>query len=85
MEADLANRDRAFPAGGFVHVALRVAAVSRFAVPAEAVVPREGKPPAGIMQADGWVRFQALHPGGTVGLNPPLGQTDGDCVQAEGA
>ncbi|HJV38429.1 MAG TPA: efflux RND transporter periplasmic adaptor subunit [Geothrix sp.] len=100
VEADLDNRDRAFLAGGFVQVALKVPAAGRFAVPAEAVVLQGGKPLAAVVQADGRVRFQALQlgeeedqrirvlgglrPGDTVVLNPPLGLKDGDRVQAEG-
>ncbi len=66
-------------------MALKVAAASRFAVPAEALALREGNPLAAVAQADGRVRFQALHPWGMVVLNPPLGLKDGDRVQAEGA
>lgn len=101
VEADLDNRDRAFLAGGFVQVRLKVKATGRFAVPVEAVVLREGKSLAAVVQADGRVRFQTLQlgeeedqrirvlgglqPGDTVVLNPPLGLKDGDRVQASGA
>lgn len=100
-EADLDNRDRAFLAGGFVQVGLKVKAASRFAVPVEAVVLRAGKAMAAVVQADGRVRFQALRlgeeedqrirvlgglqPGDTVVLNPPLDLKDGGRVQASGA
>jgi RND family efflux transporter MFP subunit len=101
MEADLDNHDGAFLAGGFVQVSLKVKASGRFAVPTEAVVLREGKSLAAVLQADGRVRFQALQlgdeedqrirvlgglqPGDTVVLNPPFGLKDGDRVQATGA
>jgi multidrug efflux pump subunit AcrA (membrane-fusion protein) len=101
VEADLDNRDGAFLAGGFVQVALKVKASGRFAVPVEALVLREGKSLAVVLQADGRVRFQALQlgeeedqrirvlgglqPGDTVVLNPPLGLKDGDKVQATGS
>ncbi|WLT31234.1 efflux RND transporter periplasmic adaptor subunit [Geothrix sp. PMB-07] len=100
-EADLDNRDGAFLAGGFVQVSLKVKASSRFAVPTEAVVLRDGKSLAAVVQADGRVRFQVLQlgeeedqrirvlgglqPGDTVVLNPPFGLKDGDKVQATGA
>jgi len=100
-EADLDNRDGSFLAGGFVQVSLKVKASSRFAVPTEAVVLREGKSQAAVLQADGRVRFQTLQlgeeedqrirvlgglqPGDTVVLNPPFGLKDGDRVQATGA
>lgn len=101
MEADLDNRDGAFLAGGFVQVGLKVKAAGRFAVPTEAVVLRDGKAQAAVIQPDGRVRFQALQlgeeddqsirvlsglqPGDKVVLNPPLGLKDGDRVQATGA
>lgn len=101
VEADLDNRDGAFLAGGFVQVGLNVKASGRFAVPVEAVVLREGKPQAAVIQADGRVRFQTLRlgeeedqrvrvlgglqPGDTVVLNPPTGLKDGDRVQPSGA
>ena len=101
VEADLDNRDGAFLAGGFVQVGLKVKASGRFAVPLEAVVLREGKSQAAVVQADGRVRFQTLQlgeeedqrirvlgglqPGDTVVLNPPFGLKDGDKVQATGA
>lgn len=101
VEADLDNRDGAFLAGGFVQVGLNVKASGRFAVPVEAVVLREGKSQAAVVQADGRVRFQTLQlgeeedqrirvlgglqPGDTVVLNPPFGLKDGDKVQATGA
>jgi RND family efflux transporter MFP subunit len=101
VEADLDNRDGAFLAGGFVQVALKVKASGRFAVPVEALVLREGKSLAVVLQADGRVRFQTLQlgeeedqrirvlgglqPGDTVVLNPPLGLKDGDKVQATGS
>jgi RND family efflux transporter MFP subunit len=101
VEADLDNRDGAFLAGGFVQVGLKVKASGRFAVPSEAVVLREGKSQAVVVQSDGRVRFQnlqlgeeedqrirvlgGLQPGETVVLNPPLGLKDGDRVQATGA
>jgi len=101
VEADLDNRDGAFLAGGFVQVGLKVQASGRFAVPVEAVVLRDGKSLAVVVQPDGRVRFQALQlgeeedqrirvlgglqPGDTVVLNPPLGLKDGDKVQATGA
>jgi multidrug efflux pump subunit AcrA (membrane-fusion protein) len=101
MEADLDNRDGAFLAGGFVQVGLKVKAAGRFAVPTEAVVLRDGKSQAAVIQPDGRVRFQALQlgeeddqsirvlsglqPGDRVVLNPPLGLKDGDRVQATGA
>lgn len=101
MEADLDNRDGAFLAGGFVQVSLKVKASGRFTVPSEAVVLREGKSLAAVLQADGQVRFQVLQlgeeedqrirvlgglqPGDTVVLNPPFGLKDGDKVQATGA
>lgn len=101
VEADLDNRDRAFLAGGFIRAGLNLPASGRFAVPAEAVVLREGKPLAAVVLADGTVRFQALQlgeeedqrirvlgglqPGETVVLNPPVGLKDGDRVQASGA
>ena len=101
VEADLDNRDSAFLAGGFVQVSLKVKASSRFAVPTEAVVLREGKSQAAVLQADGRVRFQTLQlgeeedqrirvlgglqPGDTVVLNPPFGLKDGDRIQATGA
>ena len=100
VEADLDNRDGAFLAGGFVQVGLKVPASGRFAVPAEAVVLREGKSLAVVLQPDGRIRFQALQlgeeedqrirvlgglqPGDTVVLNPPLGLKDGDRIQATG-
>ncbi len=101
VEADLDNRDGAFLAGGFVQVALKVQASGRFSVPSEAVVLRDGKSQAVVLQADGRIRFQTLQlgeeedqrirvlgglqPGDTVVLNPPLGLKDGDKVQATGA
>lgn len=101
VEADLDNRDGAFLAGGFVQVRLKVKASGRFAVPSEAVVLREGKSQAVVLQADGRVRFQTLQlgeeedqrirvlgglqPGDMVVLNPPFGLKDGDRVQATGA
>jgi membrane fusion protein, multidrug efflux system len=97
VEADLDNHDGAFLAGGFVQVALKVKASSRFAIPVEAVMLREGKSLAAVLQPDGKVRFQALQlgeegdsgirvlggvqPGDTVLLNPPFGLKDGDRVQ----
>ncbi|HJV48637.1 MAG TPA: efflux RND transporter periplasmic adaptor subunit [Geothrix sp.] len=100
VEADLDNRDGAFLAGGFVQVGLKVKASSRFAVPVEAVMLRDGRSLAAVVQADGRVRFQALQlgeeedqrirvlgglqPGDTVVLNPPFGLKDGDRVQAMG-
>jgi RND family efflux transporter MFP subunit len=100
VEADLDNRDGAFLAGGFVQVGLKVKASGRFAIPIEAVVLREGKSLAAVVQADGRVRFQALQlgeeedqrirvlggvqPGDTVVLNPPFGLKDGDRVQPAG-
>jgi RND family efflux transporter MFP subunit len=101
VEADLDNRDGAFLAGGFVQVGLQVKAPGHFTVPTEAVILREGKSQAVVVQADGRVRFQSLQlggeedqrirvlgglqPGDTVVLNPPLGLKDGDRVQATGA
>ena len=101
VEADLDNRDRTFLAGGFVQIGLKVKAAGRFAVPVEAVVLREGKPQAAVVQADGRVKFQALQlgeeedqrirvlgglqPGDTVVLTPPSGLKDGDRVQPSGA
>ena len=97
VEADLDNHDGAFLAGGFVQVALKVKASSRFAIPVEAVMLREGKSLAAVLQPDGKVRFQTLQlgeegdsgirvlggvqPGDTVLLNPPFGLKDGDRVQ----
>lgn len=99
-EADLDNRDGAFLAGGFVQVSLKVRASGRFAVPSEAVILRDGKSQAAVVQADGRVRFQTLQlgeeedqrirvlgglqPGDTVVLNPPFGLKDGDRIQASG-
>jgi len=101
VEADLDNRDGAFLAGGFVQVNLKVKTSGRFAVPTEAVILRDGKSLAAVVQADGRVRFQTLQlgeeedqrlrvlgglqPGDTVVLNPPFGLKDGDKVQAIGA
>jgi RND family efflux transporter MFP subunit len=101
VEADLDNRDGAFLAGGFVQVSLKVKASSRFAVPTEAVVLRDGKSQAVVVQTDGCVRFQTLQlgeeedqrirvlnglqPGDTVVLNPPFGLKDGDRIQATGS
>jgi RND family efflux transporter MFP subunit len=101
VEADLDNRDGVFLAGGFVQVSFKVKASGRFAVPTEAVVLREGKAQAAVVQADGRVRFQTLQlgeeedqrirvlgglqRGDTVVLNPPFGLKDGDKIQATGA
>lgn len=100
-EADLDNRDGAFLAGGFVRVDLKVKASSRFAIPLEAVVIRDGRPQAAVLQENGRVKFQALRlgeeedsrvrvlgglqPGDTVVLNPPPSLKDGDRVQASGS
>lgn len=99
-EADLDNRDGAFLAGGFVQVALKVKVAGRLAVPAEAVVIRDGTSQVVVVQPDGRVRFQVLilgeeeaqririlsglKEGDVVVLNPPLGLKDGDKVQATG-
>jgi membrane fusion protein (multidrug efflux system) len=99
-EADLDNRDGAFLAGGFVQVALKVKVAGRLAVPAEAVVIRDGTSQVVVVQPDGRVRFQVLtlgeeeaqririlsglKEGDIVVLNPPLGLKDGDKVQATG-
>lgn len=100
-EADLDNRDGAFLAGGFVQVTLRVKVPARLALPEEALVLRQGRTFAAVLQADGRVRFQpvqvgepenqavrvlqGLKEGDTVVLNPPPGLKDGDRVQATGA
>ena len=100
-EADLDNRDSAFLPGGFVQVTLKIKAPARLVVPEEALILREGKPFAAVLQADGRVRFQALQlgedegqkvrviqglkDGDTVVLNPPTDLKDGDRVQASGS
>jgi RND family efflux transporter MFP subunit len=101
VEADLDNRDGAFLAGGFVQARLKVKASGQLTVPTEALVLREGKSLAAVVQPDGRVRFQllqlgeeedqrvrvlgGLQPGDTVVLNPPFGLKEGDRVQASGA
>jgi multidrug efflux pump subunit AcrA (membrane-fusion protein) len=78
-----------------------VKASGLFAIPQEAVMLRDGKSLAAVLQPDGKVRFQVLQlgeeselgirvlgglqPGDTVVLNPPFGLKDGDRVQASGA
>lgn len=96
-EADLDNRDGAFLPGGFVQVTLKVKIPARLLMPDEALVLRQGRSLAAVVQADGRVRFQpvqvgepenqavrviqGLKEGDRVVLNPPPGLKDGDRVQ----
>ncbi len=98
-EADLDNRDGAFLPGSFVQVRLKIPVPARLVVPEEALVLRQGRTVAAVLQADGRVRFQpvlagdpenqavrvlqGLQEGETVVLNPPPGLKDGDRVQPQ--